>query len=462
MSRPLRNAAPQAPRPLRASPRPRLRPLAKRSASLTTLILALAATLAASLATNSPALSQTVTSSQSGGVSDTNGTATFDNVQDNTGAIIGDAHLDVVENDGLTQATSYATGNSLKGGNDTADATVTSAQSNSDHVKATSKLNGVNPGQEDLSLGTPAYATSQAMANYSGLTTQGAHLTSQTTQTSSAPVEAVTDVQAPNNAIYISSQGDATAEANHTAYEVTNGRLDAKSWQYSSSDVQSNASATVHYSPSPNQYNASATGNYYGSLSTNAGSQEHETHQTQDGQTISRAEQFGGNMWDSATRSTAVANNVDLKNQGGSLVVSNDQSHTGYVQSQAVTTADQYGTARATATGVGNQLSAANNDVYVRVGNSQISSGGVDVSAEFSGNTGYDGYISAEAYGNQALAYACSECKADIGVNSNQVNNSDVNAVDNATINQGRSIVSTARATGNSATFYVSGGSGLK
>jgi hypothetical protein len=419
--------------------------------------------LAAAL-TTSPATSQTVTSNPSGAPQSFGGQATFDNVQDNSGSVIGDAHLDVVENDGLTQAQSYATGNSLKGGNEGADATITSTQTNSGHVKSTALLNGVNPGQEDLALGDPAYATSQAIANSSELTTRDAHLTSETSQTATAAlVDAVTDVKAPNNAIYTSGQGDATAEANHTAYEVTNGRLDAKSWQYSASDVQANVDATVHYSPSPNQYNASATGNYYGALSTNAGSQEHETHQSQDGQTISRAEVYGGNMWDVAARSTAVANNVDLQNQGGSLVVSNDQTHTGFVQSQAVTQSDQYGSAYATATGIGNQLSAANNDVYVRVDNTQLSSGGVDVSASFDGNTGYDSYISAEAYGNQALAYACSECKADIGVNSNQVNNSDVSATTNVAVNaQGRSIVSTAKATGNSATFYVSGGYGGK
>lgn len=426
--------------------------------SLTILALALAATLAANHAT-----SQTVSSNPSGNVGDSSGAAAFDNVQDNSGSVIGDAHLDVVENDGLTQATSVATGNSLAGGNQAVDAIVTSAQSNSGQVKATSRLNGVNPGQEDLSLGTPAFATSQAIANSSGLTTQDAHLTSQTTQTATgASVEAVTDVQAPNNAIYTSGEGDATAEANHTAYEVTNGRLDAQSWQYSASDVQANASATVHYSPSPNLYSAAATGNYYGSLSTSGGSQEHETHQSQDGQTISRAELFGGNVWYSTAQSTAVANNVDLQNQGGSLVISNDQAHTGYVQSQAFIQADQYSTSDATATGVGNKLAVGNNDVYVRVDNSQISSGGVDVSAEFDGNSGFDGTATADATGNQVLAYACSECKADIGVNSNQVNNSDVSATATSVISQGRSAISTARATGNSATFYVSGGHGAQ
>jgi hypothetical protein len=43
-----------------------------------------------------------------------------------------------------------------------------------------------------------------------------------------------------------------------------------------------------------------------------------------------------------------------------------------------------------------------------------------------------------------------------MGVSNNQTNNSDVSATATGTVNTGRSIVSTATATGNSATFYVS------
>ena len=97
-------------------------------------------------------------------------------------------------------------------------------------------------------------------------------------------------------------------------------------------------------------------------------------------------------------------------------------------------------------------------NVTLHLDNTQISDGGVDVTATFEGNTGYDSYISAEAYGNQALAYACAECKADANITSTQVNNGDVNATSTVNVNQGRSIVSSARAVGNSATYYVSGG----
>ena len=97
-----------------------------------------------------------------------------------------------------------------------------------------------------------------------------------------------------------------------------------------------------------------------------------------------------------------------------------------------------------------------NNDVTLTLDNTQVSSGGVEVAATFVGNNGYDGYITADAVGNQAIAYACSTCDANMGVNNNQTNNSDVSATATGTVNAGRSIVSAAHATGNSASLYVS------
>lgn len=418
--------------------------------------------LAASLLATRPAISQTTTGNQSAGAPPNivNGEAVIGNIQLNAGDVTADVPLTVTENDGLTSATSQATGNSLLGGNDTVDGNLTNSQTNQKRVYSSSTITGTNGGNEDLSLGTPVYATSQATGNYSGFSAANSHLAASSTQTSTgSDVSAHTAITADNNAIYVSGQADATATVNHTAWQVTHGRLDAQSWQESSSEAHANTSATVHYSPSPNLYSASATNNYYGSYSGAGGSQEHEVHQTQSSLTQSRAELYGGNVWITATQSTAIGNRTDLQNQGGSLVVSNDQTQGGEVLSQAHTEADQYSTANATASAVGNMLAAGDNDVYVRVDNVQLSSGGVDAEASFVGNNGYDSYITAEAYGNQALAYACSECRADFGVNSTQTNNSDVNATSTVTQNgQGRGMVVTARATGNSATYYVSGG----
>lgn len=400
---------------------------------------------AAMLLSTTPATSQTVSGSD------------VANTQDQQGDVLSTQTLNVVENDGLTQATGQAMGNSLQGGNKSVDATLNSSQNVAGTIRAAAAINGVNTGAEDTSLGTPVYGNTQAVGNYLGSTANGANLTATASQTASGPVQARTDVYAPNNAIYVSGEGDATTEVNHAAFEVEDGKLTSTMTQASTSDSQANVDATVHYSPSPNAYNASATNNYYGAYSGDRGTQEHNVTQTQSGSTIARAELYGGNVWDASTTATTVANNIDLQNQGGSLIVTTQQTQSGPVQAQAVTQADQYGAAYATASGIGNQMLAGNNDTYVRVDSSQLSTGGVDVTAAFNGNDGYDGYVSADAIGNQSLAYACSECKADYGVDSTQTNNSDVNATATASVVQGRSIVSTAHATGNSATYYVSG-----
>ena len=361
-----------------------------------------------------------------------------------------------MQNDGLTRADTSAAGNNLQVGNVDYDATLYSFQFNKGRITATTHINGVNTGNEDLSLGTPVYASSQAIANYASGVTNTGHLTADTRQQSTADrVVATTDVQAPNNAIYVSGEGNATTVVNHTAYEVSNGRLDSTSVQTSTTAAHSNTSGTVHYSPSPNAYTATATNNYYGAYSDDRGSQEHDITQTQSAMTQARAEVYAGNVWNMQANASAVGNDVNIKNVGGSMVVTNDQTQSGAVQSQAVIQADEYGQVFATATGIGNSLAAGNNDKYVRIDNNQLTSGGVDVLASFDGTTGWDGYVTADAVGNSAIGYACASCKADMGVDNTQINNSDVNATANATIAKGRTIVSTAHAVGNSASYYV-------
>jgi hypothetical protein len=53
--------------------------------------------------------------------------------------------------------------------------------------------------------------------------------------------------------------------------------------------------------------------------------------------------------------------------------------------------------------------------------------------------------------------YACSTCTAYLEATNSQINNGDVTATVAGTVNgQGRAVIGSATATGNSATFYVS------
>ena len=365
----------------------------------------------------------------------------------------------MVENDGLTQATGQAQGNMMQGGNDSVDATLQSSQVLHGNVGATVEVNGVNTGGEDVSMATPLYATTQATGNYASFVTNGASLNADGNQHSDAgSVSATTAISAPNNAIYGPDQSfaDASVEVNDTSLQVSNGRIDSRAVQSSSTTAMAITSATVHYSPSPNLYTAEATQNYYGAFSDTVGSQAHDVQQTAGGDTTAHAELYAGNVWDSAVASTAIGNNTNIVNAGGSLDVTNLQSQTGDVQAQGFLSADQWGTANVSASGVGNSVVAGNNDITLNLDNTQVSSGGVEVAATFEGNNGYDGFVTADAVGNQAIAYACSTCQANMNVNNNQTNNSDVSATATGTVNVGRSIVSTAHATGNSASLYVS------
>ena len=381
------------------------------------------------------------------------------NLQVSNGVVSTSHTLNVVENDGLTEAVGQAQGNMMQGGNDSVNATLTSSQVLHGNATSTVEINGVNTGAEDISLGTPVYATTRAIGNYGSFVTTGANLTAKTTQQSdAATVAAKTAISAPNNAIYGPDQttADASVEVNDTSYQVSNGAIASHSVQSSSTQAMANTSATVHYSPSPEVYTAEATQNYYGAYSDTAGSQTHDITQTSTGDTTARAELYGGNVWDSSASGTAIGNNSNIVNEGGSLTVTNQQDQAGDVHAQGYISADQYSTADVSASAIGNSLVAGNNDISLSLNNTQVSSGGVEAEATFVGNSGYDGYISANAVGNQAVAYACSTCQANMQVSNSQMNNSDVSATATGTVNTGRSIVSTATATGNSATFYVS------
>ncbi|MCA1936683.1 MAG: holdfast anchor protein HfaD [Asticcacaulis sp.] len=414
-------------------------------------ILAVGTILAtATLAT--AATSQT-TPPASGGLDITN-----DQVQ--TGDIFSGQTLNVVENYDLLKVETSGHGNAVTVGNEQVDAKLTSVQVLQGNVTATATVNGTAaPEDYRKSLGTPLYMTTQAVGNYGAGTTTDGKLVANTQQyVDAVNVHADTQVNSPNNSIYESGEINTVAVTNHQAYQVTNGRLESTAHQQSDAEARARTGVVLHYSPSPNLYTASAMNNYYASNSTDRGSQEHTVTQDASGRTESYVSANAGNAWHMATQSDAAANTVTLYNTGGSLVTDTRQANGGQVQSMSVLSGYEYGEMHSTATGVGNSLTAGNGDKYVNINTEQFNDGPIDVQASFEGHTGYDAYVTAEATGNSAYAYACAECEADMTVRNSQVNNANVTASTTSTIGgSGRAIVSTSRAIGNTATYYVSG-----
>lgn len=384
----------------------------------------------------------------------------IENVQLNDGDIFAGQVLDVVDNYGLLQSEAQAAGNNFHGGNATVDATLSSAQSVTANVDANVTVNGIGaPEDYRNSLGTPLYVNSMATGNATSFVTQGANAHTDATQASTADhVRADAQINSENNSIYQSGEVRSSTLVNSQAYEVTNGRIVNTAEQTSSTESRARSGVVLHYSPSPVLVSAAAGNNSYTSTSTDRGSQEHTVTQTSSGRTEAYVSLNGGNLWHSATEADARGNAIVVANSGGSLVAETVQSNSGQVQATSTLTGYEYGLMDSTAYGVGNVASMQNNDIYVRLDNSQINSGGVDVTASFEGAYGYDTYVTADAVGNQVIGSACGDCGADMIANNNQVNSAAISARSDARVTgSGRSTVTTSRATGNSASYYVSG-----
>ncbi|WP_333592473.1 holdfast anchor protein HfaD, partial [Brevundimonas sp.] len=161
--------------------------------------------------------------------------------------------------------------------------------------------------------------------------------------------------------------------------------------------------------------------------------------------------------WDLAGRANAAANQAVFANQGGALITATDQANAGRVRAATVVTAYDFGSATAQARGVGNEVSAGNNDIYLEIDNLQLNNGQIDASAAFSGGTGYDAYVGADAVGNSVTGYACSQCEGYIDARNTQTNTANITATTTVTTQgSSRAVIAGANAVGNAATFYVS------
>lgn len=306
---------------------------------------------------------------------------------------------------GVVNATTQAGGNALVVSAYQSDLTVDAVQSNTGGlVSATTEL-----GDASARLHGGAYVDASAVSNNVTLYGEGSALGGTVDQSSSAVVRSFSRIESQ----YIPAGAAATSQSVVNAVSVNSGQTSGQNL----SIVQRSTGAFVEADASAN----------------------------------------AGNAWDLAGRARVAANQAVLYNEGGSVVAASDQQNTSFVRAAALTTAYDFGRAEASARGVANELSVGNNDIYVEIDNTQINSGGVDVTATFSGTNGYDAYVGADAVGNSVTGFACSDCEGYLEARSAQTNSGDVSAVANTTVaGSGRAVVTGSNATGNAATFYVS------
>ena len=306
---------------------------------------------------------------------------------------------------GLVSATTQAGGNYLAVSAYDADLTVDAAQSNTGGlVSATSEL-----GDDDARLLGGAVINASAISNTVAMYGEGSSVGGAIDQSNAATVRAYNRIETQ----YIPAEATVSSQAIVNAIAVTSGQTSGQDLRI----VQSSSGDFVEAESSAN----------------------------------------AGNAWDLAGRAHAAANQAVLYNEGGSVVTESAQDNTAFVRSAATTTAYDYGRAEAHARGAANELSVGNNDVYVEIDNSQFNSGGVDVTATFSGTNGYDVYVGADAVGNSVTGYACSDCEGYLEARNTQTNNGDTSAAANTTVaGSTRAVITGANAVGNAATFHVS------
>lgn len=376
------------------------------------------------------------------------------NEQLQLGDVFSHQTLNVVDAEDQVTVSTSAQGNSASGAVENGAITVQSDQQMQGDAVATT----------DMTLGGdtdgPVSATTQARGNYLAVSAYNADLTVDAAQTNTGGLVSATSQLGEDDARLLGGAAlNAAAISNTVAVYGEGSSLEGIVDQSSSATVRAYNRIETQYIPAETSVSSQAVANSIAANSGQTSGQDLRIVQTSTGDLVeAESSANAGNAWDLAGRAHATANQAALYNEGGSVVVESNQDNTAFVRAAATTTAYDYGRAEAYARGAANELSVGNNDIYVEIDNSQFNSGGVAVTATFSGTNGYDAYVGADATGNSVTGYACSECEGYLEARNSQTNSGDVSATASTTVaGSGRAVITGANAVGNSASFYVSG-----
>ena len=375
------------------------------------------------------------------------------NEQLQLGDVFSHQTLNVVDAQEQVTVSTSAQGNSASGAVENGAITVQSDQQMQGDAVATT----------DMTMGGDTYglvtATTQAGGNYLSVSAYDADLSVDATQSDTGGLVSATSQLGEDDARLLGGAViNASAISNTVALYGEGSSVGGAIDQSSSATVRAYDRIETQYIPAEASVSSQAIVNAVAVTSGQTSGQDLRIVQRSTGDFVeAESSANAGNAWDLAGRAHATANQAVLYNEGGSVVVESSQDNTAFVRAAATTTAYDYGRAEAHARGAANELSVGNNDIYVEIDNSQFNSGGVAVTATFSGTNGYDVYVGADAVGNSVTGYACSECEGSLEARNSQTNGGDVSAAADTTVaGSTRAVITGANAVGNSASFYVS------
>ena len=379
------------------------------------------------------------------------------NSQLSFGDVVSGQTLDVVDvSDQVTVSTATHGNELIVGGEQGVDFDVVASQRMSGTTSASTVLT--------LDGDTNGLVTSatQARGNYMAGTATQSQMAIDVTQSVSGDVEATTRITGQDARLVGGGQIGAAAFGNTVALAGSGSGKDRASLvgtidQTTTGDVRANNQASPRFVRAPAEFTSQAVANAVHATTGPSANQELEVRQRSAGAMVEAGTGvWAGNGWNLAARAHAGGNQATFYNQGGSLIPTTDQDNSADIRGAVQLNSYDFGKATATASAVANEVIVGNNDIYVDLDNTQVNTGGVEATASFVGQKGYDAYVGANAAGNSVTGYACAECGGDLNARNVQTNSGNVSAFANTTINgSGRNVIAGANAVGNSATFYV-------
>lgn len=373
------------------------------------------------------------------------------NSQVNLGEIFSEQTLNVqTASDGVTASTT-AQANGVSVGVTNADANATSNQTNQGAVYGHGVVDiGAN-------AGAATAARTTAVGNSAALTASNGTISAFAVQTNTAGVTARGQIEAAN-----AEGADVTvstlAMGNSTGLTLDNGSAGARISQSTTANVLADGGAIVGAVTGTAAVTATTAGNNINMIGANQSAARLITDQANTAD-VTQASKFTayGSSYLSATTATVTGNNLSAQNEGPLLDVTSNQWNTSYVRAQAEGSSYLFGASQTHAYAAGNSSQVNTVGQELALDNLQTNTGGgVEATASFTGQDGYDTATTATAMGNAVTGYACARCNGRMTVNNTQANGADVGASASATVAAGgRQVTGVSTAIGNNASFTV-------
>lgn len=178
--------------------------------------------------------------------------------------------------------------------------------------------------------------------------------------------------------------------------------------------------------------------------------------QTNDGDGRATADIAVGGTYAAVGTAAITGNNLNLFNEGGVGAMDAIQVNNGEMRAESTVDLNQFpGVAQSSAAAIGNSASSSTvGGPQATVNFDQINTGGVYADALMTGNGGQQGYSTASAYGNSALASLC-DCEGELNARNVQVNSGDVKSRSYNYVNNANVLVGSTVSVGNTATFQI-------